>query len=86
MFNREEKIYQQALKALFNSDDGKKVLVEWRKRFVYTNPFADTQQETNANVAIKQFVINLMQALKDEDLDKIEERYKSMQNEERDYD
>ena len=83
MFNKEEKIYQQALKDLFNSDDGKKVLVEWRKRFVYPNSIAETPEATYYNLALKQFVLGLMQELKEEDLDKIEQRYRTLSNEER---
>ena len=83
MFNRGAKEYQKSVKALFKTDDGQRVLVEWRKRFVYPNSVAETPEATYYNLALKQFVLELTQELKEEDLDKVEERLSNLDNEER---
>jgi hypothetical protein len=80
--NRGEEEYNKAVKALFNTDDGMKVLAVWRDLYVFSSSIGDTPHDTYYNIALKEFVISLCREVQDADLNRVEERLRIITTEE----
>lgn len=82
MSNKGDEIYQDALKALFNTNDGLKVLAVWRDLYVYSDTIGETPCDTYYNAALKDFVISLTKNVQDADLNTTEAQLRIITTEE----
>lgn len=66
MFNNVLK-YRSDLRAMVNSEEGKRVLARWKAQYVDKTAFGQDEKETYANLALKEFIQGLINEVKNVD-------------------